>query len=85
MSNSHNPLLRKAEWFRYCIHLTNLNLSHIKLVEAMGLKGVASRSLAKVSAAYKKIPYKSIKTFKSYFGGGGWTHRQRHTHVQTDW
>jgi hypothetical protein len=37
MLNNPNPLLSKA-------HITSLNLSHFKMVEAMGLKIIASRS-----------------------------------------
>jgi hypothetical protein len=33
-----NPLLSKADWYRYCIHLGSLNVHHFKMVEAMGLK-----------------------------------------------
>jgi hypothetical protein len=38
------PLLSKAEWCRYCIHFTTLNLNHFKMDEAIGLKAVESRS-----------------------------------------
>jgi hypothetical protein len=37
MLNNLNPLLSKA-------HLTSLNLSHFKMIEAMGLKIITSSS-----------------------------------------
>jgi hypothetical protein len=38
------PLLSKAEWCRYCIHLKILNFNHFKIDAAMGLKVIAPRS-----------------------------------------
>jgi hypothetical protein len=52
------PLLGKA-------HLTNLNLSHFELVEAMGLKIIALRYTWMISAAYQ-ISWKSTNRFKRY-------------------
>jgi hypothetical protein len=34
----------KADWYGLCIHLRILNIRHFKVVEAMGLKVMASRS-----------------------------------------
>jgi hypothetical protein len=65
MLNNLNPLLRKDNWCRLCIHLTDLNLNNCKVVEAMGLKVVASRALPTASFPYK-ISSKSIKRFKSH-------------------
>jgi hypothetical protein len=50
MLNNPNPLLSKAEWCRY---LKNLILKHFKMVEAMGLKVVTSRSPTTASPPYK--------------------------------
>jgi hypothetical protein len=44
MLNNPNPVLSKVERCRQSIHLRTLNLSHFKMVEAMGLKIIASRS-----------------------------------------
>jgi hypothetical protein len=38
------PLLSKGDSFRFCIVLRSLNLSHFKMVEAVGLKDRALRS-----------------------------------------
>jgi hypothetical protein len=53
MINNPNPLLSKAEWCRYCIHLTYLNLNNFKVVEAMGLKVITSTSPAMTSLPSK--------------------------------
>jgi hypothetical protein len=79
MLNNTSLLLRKAEWWRYCIHLTNLNLNYFKVVEAMGLKVVASTSLAMALPPYK-ISCKYINRFKSYWGD-----TQIGSHRQADW
>jgi hypothetical protein len=65
MPNNPNPLFSKAEWFRYCSHLTHLNLNHFKVVEAMGSKVIAVTSHAMASPPYK-ISSKSIKQIKSH-------------------
>jgi hypothetical protein len=65
MLNNSNPLLIKAEWCRYSNHFSDLNLNHVKVVEAMGLKVIASRSPAMASAPYK-ISSKSVKRLKRY-------------------
>jgi hypothetical protein len=44
--NNPNPLLSKA-------YLTNLNLNHFKMIEAMGLKIIALRSPSMGSPAYQ--------------------------------
>jgi hypothetical protein len=44
MFTDPNPLLIKAEWYKFCTHLRRLNLTHFKLVEVMGLKITATRS-----------------------------------------
>jgi hypothetical protein len=46
-------------------HLTNLNLSNFKMIEAMGLKIIASRSSWIALPPYQ-ISWKSTKQFKSY-------------------
>jgi hypothetical protein len=46
----------------------NLNLILTKMVEAMGLKIIASRSPWMASPAYQ-ISWKSTKRFKSYYRG----------------
>jgi hypothetical protein len=38
------PDKSKVDWSRFCMHLKSLNLHHFKMVEAMGLKIMASRS-----------------------------------------
>jgi hypothetical protein len=54
--NNPNPLLSKA-------HLTTLNLSHFKMVEAMGLKIITSRFPWMALPPYQ-ISWKSTKQFK---------------------
>jgi hypothetical protein len=81
MLNNPNSYLSKAEWCRYCTHLTNFNLSHFKVVEAMGLKVDASTSPAVASLPYK-ISSKSFNRFLSFTGDGG-THRCTHRDGQT--
>jgi hypothetical protein len=44
MFTDPNPLLIKAEWYKFCTHLRRLNLIHFKVVEVMGLKITATRS-----------------------------------------
>jgi hypothetical protein len=41
MLNNPNPLFSEAG---KCIHLTNVNLNHFKIIEATGLKIIISRS-----------------------------------------
>jgi hypothetical protein len=57
---------------------TTLNLIHFKMVEAMGLKIIASRSPWMASAAYQ-ILWKSTNWFKSWWGID--THRQHGDHI----
>jgi hypothetical protein len=57
-TNNPNPMLSKSQ-------LKTSNLNNFKIVEAMGLKIIASRSPWMASLAYQ-IPYKSTKRFKSY-------------------
>jgi hypothetical protein len=55
----NNPLLSKADWCRFYIHLRSLNLNYFKKVEAMGLKNVALRSPSVVHLSaefHKKLP-----------------------------
>jgi hypothetical protein len=79
-----NPLLSKAEWCRYCIYPTDLNLSNFTVAEAMGLEAVASRPPAVASSHYK-ILSKSIKRTKLL---GGQTRARAHIYIhkyrQTD-
>jgi len=56
--NNPNPQFSKA-------HLTTLNLSNFKMIEAMGLKIIASRSPWMALLRYK-IWLKSTKRFTSY-------------------
>jgi hypothetical protein len=51
--NNLNPFLSKADWFRYCIHLTSLNLKRFKIVQAIVLKMIASRSPSVASPTYQ--------------------------------
>jgi hypothetical protein len=72
MLNNSNPLLSKA-------YLTNLNLIHFKMVEAMGLRITASRSPLMASPPYQ-ISRKSTTRFKSWWGDrqtqtGWWSHK----------
>jgi hypothetical protein len=39
-----SPLLSKADWCGFCIHLRSLNLGHFKIMEAIGLNIMALRS-----------------------------------------
>jgi hypothetical protein len=39
------PSESKANWCRFYTHIRSLKLRHFKMVEAMGLKIMASRSL----------------------------------------
>jgi hypothetical protein len=80
MLNNPNTLLSKAEWCRYCIHLTDLNLSHFTVAEAMGLEAVASRPPAMASSHYK-ILSKSIKRTKIIRRTN--TRARAHTHIHT--
>jgi hypothetical protein len=82
MLNNPNTLLSKAEWCRYCIHLTTLNLYHFTVVEAMGLKAVASISPAMASPPYT-ISSKSINRFKSCWVGRD-TQTGTDTYIWTD-
>jgi hypothetical protein len=68
MLTNPNPLVRNAEWCRYCNHLRTLNLSYFKMAKAMQLKIIASRS---PSLAYH-ILWKFTNQIKSL----GVTHRQ---------
>jgi hypothetical protein len=79
MLNNPNLLFSKVEWCRYCNHLTTLNLSHFKVVEAMGLKLVAS------------VPCNTIATLQNFIQIYQLVQyllqeKQRHRHVnrQTD-
>jgi hypothetical protein len=56
--NNPNPQFSKA-------YLTILNLNSFKIIEAMGLKVIASRSSWMALTPYK-ISWKSTKLFKSY-------------------
>jgi hypothetical protein len=38
----NNPLLSKADWYKYCIHFRSLNF-HFNVVDAVGLKIMALR------------------------------------------
>jgi hypothetical protein len=67
MLTNPNPFLSKAEWCRYCIDRTNLNLTHFKIVEAVGLKVIASRSPLVASVPYKSS-FKSTDRLRSYCG-----------------
>jgi hypothetical protein len=64
MLNNPNPLLSKAEWCRYCIHLTSFGLKNIKEVQAMGLKDIATSSA--METPLYKISSKTMNRFKSY-------------------
>jgi hypothetical protein len=57
MEHNLNPQFTKA-------HLTNLNLNNSKMIEAMGLKIIASMSSWKALPLYQ-ISWKSTKLFKS--------------------
>jgi hypothetical protein len=72
-------MLSKAEWCRYCFHLRNCNLNHFKVVEAVGLKVVASTSSSMAS------PYKSFKSVSRFKSLGEHTDRHTDTHMQTHW
>jgi hypothetical protein len=63
-----NPLLSKAEWWRYCNHLRVLKLCHFKLGEAMGLKIMTSRSpsMASLYTTYNGTPYVSSKVITGH-------------------
>jgi hypothetical protein len=62
--------------WKSCTKFTNLNLRHFKMVEARGLKIIASRSPWMVSPPYQ-ISWKSTNWFRSCWGGGDrQTHRQ---------
>jgi hypothetical protein len=63
MQNNLNTLLNKAECCIFCIHLIVLNIDLLKVVVAMGLKVVASKSPAKASPSYK-ISSKFISRLK---------------------
>jgi hypothetical protein len=82
MLNNPNPLVTMAEWCRYCIHLTNLKLNHLFVVEAMGSKAVTPTSSAMVSPPYK-ISFKSINWFKKLLGKHRQTDTHTHTHTHT--
>jgi hypothetical protein len=71
-----NPLLSKADWCRYCIHLITLNTHNFKMVEAVGFKIMASRSPSMAGPAYC-ISYKTTNWFKNYWG---WGHANRQMH-----
>jgi hypothetical protein len=40
LPNYPNPLLSKAEWHRYCVHLRILNVCDFRMVETTGLKNI---------------------------------------------
>jgi hypothetical protein len=63
MLTYHNPLLSKTEWWRYCVHLRNLNFRHFLMVEATGLKKMALRLPSVSSPQY--ISSKSTNQFLS--------------------
>jgi hypothetical protein len=60
----YSKYIAEQGW-KSCIQLTNLNLNHIKMVEAMGLKIMALRSPWMASSPYK-ILLRCIKQFKSW-------------------
>jgi hypothetical protein len=45
-NNAKHSQPNKDKWCRSCIHITNFNLKHFKVVEAMGLNVIASKSIA---------------------------------------
>jgi hypothetical protein len=86
MLNNPNPLLRKAEWCRYCIHLTNLNLNHFKVVEAMGLEVAHEGPLQWHHLLAKFHPSLSAgsKIISRDTDRQTHTHTHTHTHTYTD-
>jgi hypothetical protein len=58
MEHNPNPQFSKA-------HLTTLNLNNFKIIEAMGLKIIASRSPWMALPLYQ-ISWNSTKRFKHY-------------------
>jgi hypothetical protein len=82
MLNNSNPLLSKAEWCRYCIHLTLAMLKWLKLygIKSCGIdvpcNGITS--LQNVTQIYQLV--------QKLLGGGDTyrhTHTHTHTHIQT--
>jgi hypothetical protein len=74
MLNNPNPLFSKVEWCRYYNHLTTLNLSHFKVVEAMGLKLVASVPCNTIATLQKFIQIYQLVQYLLQ-------EKQRHRHV----
>jgi len=56
---------KNPDYLLISAHLTNLNLNNFKMIEAMGLKIIASRSPWMALPLYQ-ISWKSTKRFKSY-------------------
>jgi hypothetical protein len=67
--NQNNPTIKQSQTiavqgWKSCPQITTLNLNHLKMVEAMGLKIIASRSTW-IAVAPCQITWKSTKRFKS--------------------
>lgn len=70
-----NPLLSKGDWCRHYVYPSSLNFNHLKMVETVRLKIIASRP---PSMALLRIKYNQIYKFVQKWLGG-------HTDNQTDW
>jgi hypothetical protein len=59
-------LLGKAEWWRDFVHFRIMNLNHFKMVEAMGIKIMASwfPSMASPATKFHENPSRSLKVIE---------------------
>jgi hypothetical protein len=78
MSSPSYKISSKSTYhLKICTHLRSLNVCHFGMVEAKGLKKVASRSSSFSSPPYN-ISFKSTNRLKSYYGVSLQPHKFKH-------
>jgi hypothetical protein len=73
MLNNPSTLIDYAEWYRYCIHLATLNLSHFKFLKLWDWK-----------LSHRSLLHHLLTKFHSNQSAGSKRIRRPHRHLHTD-